>query len=181
MDEIASGKASGPLTKSEMDSKYGVGSWRASRRFLIFQPQHDKHRAIDNNLGSYVNEAAEVLESLQTSSFDKAIRVALRVSEASGAPMQDAWQLVLGAEDMDAAYRAVPVHHNHIPYCISALLCTKSKQVKFVSFNALLFGQTAAVNNFNRIPAFICAVAARVSACMVWHYFDDFGCVDFEA
>eukprot|EP00973_Karenia_brevis_P066169 9197216-Karenia_brevis.AAC.1 len=78
MEEIASGKASGPFSKSEMDSMHGKGRWRASRRFFVYQPQHDRHRAIDNNLGSYVNEAADVLESLQTSSFDKAVRVALR-------------------------------------------------------------------------------------------------------
>eukprot|EP00973_Karenia_brevis_P044774 6201213-Karenia_brevis.AAC.1 len=57
----------------------------------------------------------------------------------------------------------------------------ESRQGKFVSFHALLFGQTAAVNNFNRAPALVCAAASRIAGCMVLHYFGAFGCLDFEA
>ena len=45
---------------------------------------------------------------------------------------------------------------------------------------ALLFGQSAAVNGFNRVPALIASTACRLLASMTWHYFDDYAVLDVE-
>ena len=50
----------------------------------------------------------------------------------------------------------------------------------FGEARGLLFGLTGAVLNFNRVPAFITAVARRWLAIPVQHLFDDFRILDIQ-
>eukprot|EP00973_Karenia_brevis_P083436 11573385-Karenia_brevis.AAC.1 len=102
------------------------------------------------------------------------IRVLMNASKISGVELHSLPQYVLGCEDMEDAYRSVPNSVHSLPYCIYALYHTQKRSVQFVISYALLFGQASAVNNFNRLPAFMASLACRVLAVPVWNYFDDF-------
>ncbi len=41
-----------------------------------------------------------------------------------------------------------------------------------------LFGFSAAVANFNRLPELLTAAARRIGQCITWHYFDDLGTLE---
>ncbi len=41
-----------------------------------------------------------------------------------------------------------------------------------------LFGFSAAVANFNRLPELLTAAARRIGQCTTWHYFDDLGTLE---
>jgi hypothetical protein len=43
-----------------------------------------------------------------------------------------------------------------------------------------LFGLSAAVVNFNRLPELMTALGRRIGACPTWHFFDDQGTLDFR-
>ena len=51
--------------------------------------------------------------------------------------------------------------------------------VFFISYTHL-FGLSAAVVNFNRLPELMTAVCRRIGFCPSWHYFDDQGTLDFR-
>ena len=51
-----------------------------------------------------------------------------------------------------------------------------TNQLRFPGF----FGFAAAVNNFNRLPELLTAVARRIAACATWHYFDDTGTIQLR-
>ena len=55
----------------------------------------------------------------------------------------------------------------------------KTKKVEFYISYTHLFGLTAAVVNFNRLPELLTAVARRVGIAPSWHFFDDQGTLDF--
>ena len=56
----------------------------------------------------------------------------------------------------------------------------RSKQAEFYISYIHLFGLTAAVVNFNRLPELLTAVARRIGIAPSWHFFDDQGTLDFR-
>jgi len=179
--EIASGKADGFYNKRELDLVLGKGAWRASKRWLLWQETHQKYRAIDNCKTSSTNEMADQWESLVTPSHDLAVKIALRLCFLERKPLDQIAQLVLGCEDMENAYRSVPSHPEHYPYCVISIFHPVMQRTTFVIVYALLFGQTAAVNGFNRVPAFMSAITCRIFRAVCWHFFDDFAVVESQA
>eukprot|EP00973_Karenia_brevis_P006179 841637-Karenia_brevis.AAC.1 len=80
------------------------------------------------------------------------MRVISRLAVLKAKELETLPQLALGLEDMDDAYRSLPNHAKHLPYCVVSVYHTKYASVRFVVFMALLFGQASAVPNFNRVP-----------------------------
>ena len=88
--------------------------------------------------------------------------------------------MVLGCEDMENAYRSVPCLPEHYPFCVIGIFHPSRRCMVFAIEYALLFGQTAAVNNFNRVPAFLTALSCRIFKSACWHFFDDFAVIEAE-
>ena len=55
-----------------------------------------------------------------------------------------------------------------------------SMKVEFYSSYTHLFGLTAAVVNFNRLPELLTAAARRIGIAPSWLFFDDQGTLDFR-
>jgi hypothetical protein len=149
--EIAKGKATGPFSKREMDAMFGQKKWRGTRRRILYQEAQDKYRAIDNCKTSYTNKAADMWETLVTPAHDIAMKTAIRLAKVMGAPLKDIWQLVLGCEDMEDAYRSIPNRPSNLPFCVVAFL-DENGIMKFAVFQALLFGQAAALITLIAFP-----------------------------
>ena len=174
------GQSGGFFSKSKLDKKFDKGSWGESKRRLLRQSANEKWRAIDNARSSKNNAAADQWVTLTTPSLDLAMKVAIRLAEVCTCKLEDLWQLVMGAEDMENAYRSIPNAPEHLPYCVIAVYDPKQYCTKFMISWALLFGQSAALNGFNRVPALIASAACRLLASMTWHYFDDYAVLDVE-
>ena len=54
------------LYVEELDQKYGVGGWRASMRFALWQANHEFWQVIDNGKGSRKNDTLSTKETIHT-------------------------------------------------------------------------------------------------------------------
>eukprot|EP00439_Symbiodinium_sp_Y106_P049214 s186_g6.t1 len=84
--EIDKGFCSPPLTRAEVDKRFGHGGWRPLERFLIVQPD-GKQRVIDNAKRTGHNDHVQMLETIFTVSVDFiacAVRDVLNLLSADG-------------------------------------------------------------------------------------------------
>ena len=58
--------SSAPRTREEMDELFGIGQWRPMRRFVLWQSQHNKWRAIDDGHASGHNGAISNIVRVHT-------------------------------------------------------------------------------------------------------------------
>ena len=82
--------------------------------------------------------------------------------------------------DMRAAYKQIPVNEEDKCSSITCVWNPSSKQWVFGELLSLAFGQSLAVIGFNRVPAFLVAVARRFLAIPCIHFYDDFKVVDMD-
>ena len=86
----------------------------------------------------------------------------------------------LGADYLADAYHGIPNCPTQLGLCVVAIMNPESKIIQFQISFTHLFGLSAAVVNFNRLPELLTAVCRRIGACPTWHLFDDQGCLEFE-
>ena len=89
-------------------------------------------------------------------------------------------RIYLGADDLQDAYHGCPNDTNQLCFCVVPIMIPHSKQVEFYISYTHLFGLTAAVVNFNRLPEQLTAAARRIGIAPSWHLFDDQGTLDFR-
>ena len=87
--------------------------------------------------------------------------------------------VLLGADDLQDAYHGCPNAANQLCFCVVAIMNPLSSKVEFYISYTHLFGLTAAVVNFNRLPELLTAAARRIGIAPSWHFFDDQGTLDF--
>ena len=176
-------------SKKDMDRRFGVGRWRGIRRRAV--DQHGKIRAIDNCKKSGTNLAAWIDETIHTVPQDIAVLTliylcrTLSISHVELAARHPA----IGADDLEAAYRGVPNLPDHLRFAVVAVRHPggtpgrgqgrRAASVKFAVCAAHLFGMSAAVANFNRLPELLTAASRRLGASPTWHFFDDQGSLVF--
>ena len=180
VDEVQKGFAHEMCTEEDLDEIYGPGQWMPMERFMVRQPS-GKLRCIDNAKKFKLNKAADMLETLFIVGLDfipAIVKVILlAVAAIGGDPFTHA--LEIGLIDLVDAYRYVPVLPEHSRFSISAVWSPIGRKWLFLRLLGNAFGLTAAVQNFNRRPALLCAVARRTLGMAVASYFDDFGLIDF--
>lgn len=146
----------------------GREEWRCSMRFGVWQK--GKLRPCDNCRDSLHNAATTLFERLVTDTADFPARAAALFSELVGDAAS--FSMLLGTEDIEAAYRRVPCRHPQ--YTIFAQLDPSSGRVFFFRLQGFNFGLKSAVVQFNRIAHFICRASARLLPLCASHFFDDF-------
>ena len=180
VDEVQKGFAREMCTAEDLDEIYGPGQWMPMERFMVRQPS-GKLRCIDNAKKFKLNKATNMLETLFIVGLDfipAIVKVILIAAAAAGSdPVAHA--LEIGLIDLVDAYRYVPVLPEHSRFSISAVWSPLGRKWLFLRLLGNAFGLTAAVQNFNRRPALLCAVARRTLGMAVASYFDDFGLIDF--
>ena len=182
MDQVERGLLSEEMSKTDLDKKFGKGRWRAIRRRGL--QQGDKVRGIDNVRSSKTNMAAFLVDTITNSPHDIAVQIlswlfqgkkgTKSFKEAKG------MKVGLGADDLADAYHGIPNCPPKLGLCVVAIMNPSSKIIQFhISFTHL-FGLSAAVVNFNRLPELLTAVCRRIGAFPTWHCFDDQGCIEFD-
>ena len=153
---------SGPLTKQEPPNIFGKGRWRGIRRRGILQ--NDKVRGIDNARSSGTNFAAWLQDTIMTSPHDIAMQILCWMfsGEHGKQRFRDKSTLWVGlsADDLADAYHGVPNIPSQMNLRIVALRNPHSGVTEFYVSRTHLFGLSAAVVNFNRLPQFMTAVCS---------------------
>jgi hypothetical protein len=173
--ERDAGLCAGPFSLAELRSEYGSG-FRAMERFAV--SQSGKLRVCDNARSSGHNAATSTEESLTVPTASLPAAIALCFQEISAAKGEPPVDMVMGTDDLHAAYRMVP--NGQPAYSIAALWDPQTRAVTYYVLYGHCFGQMSAVLNFNRLPAFMCFVARAVFAACVAAYFDDYVVVEPE-
>eukprot|EP00971_Amphidinium_carterae_P285171 5660863-Amphidinium_carterae.1 len=146
------------------------------RRRPFWQRGAAKWRMIDNGRTSGHNEAAFMSETISTSSFDAPVQLLRRLRSIHGR-LADRFAPKMGSEDMEDAYRRIPVATVHRRFNVIALRPPQSEGcgLHFVPCHCMPFGLKSAVVNFNRTAELAVGALRRLCAILAWHCFDDTG------
>ena len=93
----------------------------------------------------------------------------------SFAKKQGLW-VGFSTNDFAEAYHGIPNLPNQLELCVVGLRNPETNRVEFYISYTHLFGLSAAVVNFNRLPERMAAACRRIGCCTTWHLFDDQGC-----
>ena len=189
--EIQKGWLGPCMDAKDLNRKYGVGQWRFIPRFLL--QQRDKERLIDDALRGGQNGNTHTCETIYTLTVDwlgevlSAMCLAIASEwgdlgpEASTAAVLEVlpewFQPVLGVDDLPDAYRGCPIHPDDQRGCIVAYWDPARQKWSFSESRAMLFGLSAAVLGFNRLPTLASAAMRRLFAVCAGAYFDDIASV----
>ena len=177
-DERRQNLIRGPFSRADLHRRFGEWKWRTMRRFGVVQgvkkDGSPKCRAIDNARASGGNDAAATHETITTISFafiTLCCRLVLAACLRLGIGML---AVLIGLEDMKAAYRQVP---NSQPwYSVFALMYKGS--TKYFYLPGLNFGFRASVLAFNSFPHLVVASTRVLLGTACDHYYDDYIIVD---
>ena len=176
--EACKGYIKGPLTRSELNTKFGKNMYRVMVRFGIEQCPDGKKkvRAIDNARTSLTNAVSHTHETIVCITFEVAATVSALVLEECTRLGIEMLDMAIGFEDLTAAYRFLPNSQiNFTVFCVwrfSDGRCQACPVFYYVPGHN--FGIASSVLNFNRFPKLMVAMARSLLALPVSQYFDDY-------
>ena len=172
IEERDAGFAEGPLEIAELDRMFGRGTWRASRRFAIWQK--GKLRVIDDDAENLGNAATSYTDKLATQSADFPAQCAAGYQREVGAGV-GGWSAALGTEDVQAFYRVVFVGTR--AYTVVIIVNPRTGRAAGFALWGFNFGKLAAVLYSNAVAVIGASSGRRLIGAVVDHYFDDFAVV----
>lgn len=87
----------------------------------------------------------------------------------------------MGSDDLADTYHGIRNWPEQLPFCAVTIRDPERNTTVFAISYDHLFGLAAAVNNFNRQPDLLTAIARRIGRFATWHYFDDQGTLNLCA
>ena len=171
--EVAAGHMHGYFSKEELDARFGVGAWRAIRRFGVWQ--NGKCRACDNCAESLHNLGTRMHESLRSEAADLPARVAGLFAahmelDGSGCELEG------GTDDIESAYRRIMCAWPQ--FTVVAIWHPVRRETVFMTLPGLNFGLKSAVVSFNRFPLVAVRLLRELFGWTGGSYFDDFVTVE---
>ena len=179
--EIESGVLRGWWTRKQMDSRWGRRKWRPLIRFATWQAGAGKWRLIDNGRSASHNWSLEADERIHTTSVRAGAAIARRMRKIAGRRLSGGLQPTGATQDMTRAFRQLGVREADRGLHIVTVWSEEEGAWVFGELDGLAFGLGAAVLEFNRVPALICAVARRWLGIPVVNFYDDFRISDILA
>ena len=170
--ELDKGLCDGPWEASDLDAMYGLGCWRAMRRFGV--EQNGDVRVCDDAAESLHNDSSNQRDKLRCQQADFPARAADRFAVHLGRGTRG-WSLLHGTDDVDSAYRRVLTATPG--YTVVAVWDPTVGRVRYITLPGFNFGLVSAVLFFNAVPSCIASAARRLLSLVTDHYFDDFDTV----
>ena len=177
----------GPFqNRGYFDKKFGAGRWRPLKRHTVHQ--HDKERPIDDGKAGRHNECSVLSEAIVNQHPDFPVAVVKfwfqemlrhkRLQDPSltadaciaSVPFLD---VVAGTEDLWKGYRQNHPIAEHMSVNIITFVHPETRRRVYAQLYGLPFGLASSVNQFNRTPQLLTAIARRVLLMVCGHYFDD--------
>jgi hypothetical protein len=182
--ESKAGFSGKPFQLAEFHRRYGQGTEQRCApmpRFCIAQgidpsTGTTKLRVIDDAKYSGANENTRTEETIFLPSFELPMFVGREIArqcKALDIPLPD---ITLGLEDVASAYRRIPVRdlaQSVIVFWHPASSTSKGF-IEFLESWGSTFGHVSSVLNWNRTAKLMSTIAARLLACIVDAYYDDF-------
>ena len=143
-------------------------------------------QGIDNARTSGTNFAAWLQDTIMTTPHDIGLQILCwlfngKDAEArSNAKYSYGLWVGLSADDLADAYHGVPNIPSQMNLCVVAMRNPHTRKTEFYIFKTHLFGLSAAVVNFIRLPEMMTAICRMAGFSPSWHFFDDQGTLDFE-
>ena len=190
MKEVELGHLFGPFSESEMTEFFGTDRWLYNPRFILYQGEERKVRAIDDCKRSGLNESfttvfklelydVDTLACLLAALADSLVRGAVEMDMDDGSVcktnvhpkvLDDHW---LGRTlDLSRAYKQLAIS----PESRAANVIGYWYEDKWLFFrsNVLPFGATAAVYSFNRVSRSLHHILCKLLWCPCTCFYDDF-------
>ena len=169
--EVKEGSMDGPHSADEIERAHG--------RFYNVVPSfglrqgcdeegNPKFRRIDDHSACLNNAAGTRLQRIEMASVDYLVVMLKAMSAFSTEP------LVVGTEDMRAAYRQVPVPDSQLRMTVTAVFNPHEGKANLFNLYGQPFGAAHAVPNFYRLAEWACRVLAKAFSLLLDHFFDDF-------
>ena len=148
--------------------------------------QNGKVRGIDNVRTPGTNFAAWLQDTIMTTPHDIGIQILCWLFNGKEAStrfdLKNTFALWVGlsADDLADAYHGIPNIPAQMNLCVVAMRNPHTGKTEFYISKLHLFGLSAAVVNFNRLPELMTAICRRTGHAPSLHFFDDQGTLDFE-
>ena len=172
--ETKDGLLGEPMTLEQIRARHGSRA-RPLPRFHVPKGT-ETVRCIDDGKISGSNEATRMPETIAPPTFELPAHVSALFSDSAKRRGVAPPELAIGLDDIFAAYRKVP--SSQPEFTTVAYWSVAHQRVEFTEVFGHPFGLLASVVNFHRVPTLLCAVARRVFAVPVDHFFDDYICVE---
>ena len=190
MKEVELGHLAGPYSESEITNFFGTDRWLFNPRFILYQGEDRKVRAIDDCKRSGLNESFTTVFKLELYDVDTlaCLLAAIADSLAKGtvefdmedgsACKVDVHPKVTGDDwlgrtlDLSRAYKQLAISPESRPMNIIGYWY-KDKWIFFRS-NVLPFGAVSAVYSFNRVSRSLHHIFCKLLWCPCTCFYDDF-------
>ena len=186
-EQIALGRLTGPFTKEELWSHlYGSGKPKRDSSGRVISPvcclrfgvqQDGKVRPCEDWKNNGQNAATSLAETVAPISFEEPALIAEAIfqhAQVAGIPPP---KLHIAVDDVSAGYNNLPTDREYV-------MCAWDDDVKaarFYTSRVMMFGSTASVNHFCRLPSLIERLGARLFGTLARAYVDDWVITDFVA
>ena len=186
-DQIAMNRLTGPFTREELwRHLYGSPAIKRAadgtivspvccRRFGV--PQDGKVRPCEDWRSSGQNAATSLAETIAPISFEEPALIAEAIFEQARTMGRTCPEIHIAVDDVAAGYNNLPADQEYV-------LCAWDDTVqaaRFYTSRVMVFGSTASVNHFCRLPALVERLCTRLFATLARAYIDDWVITDFVA
>lgn len=171
MKEVEQGTMEGPLSPSAVEERWGK-YYNVVPSFGL--QQGDKFRRIDDHSACLNNAAGTRTQRIEMATVDYVVVLIKSLAERVGT------RIHTSTEDMQGAYRQIPLCDSQIPLAITAVYSPVDKESKLFALYGQPFGAAHAVPNFYRVSEYLSRLVGRAYKLLLDHFFDDFFLVTQE-
>jgi len=169
--EVRQGSMDGPFNEEQIIAKHGR-FFNLVPSFGLAQGTNEKgepkFRRIDDHSASHNNLAATRTQKIPMAMVDYLL---VMITSMANHVSTD---LMVGTEDMQGAYRQVPLPDSQLSISITGVYNPDTKEVSLFEMFGQPFGAGHAVPNFYRVAEWLSRVIARGFNIVIDHFFDDF-------
>ena len=169
--EVRQGSMDGPFTEGEIIAKHGR-FFNLVPSFGLAQGTNEKgepkFRRIDDHSASHNNLAATRTQKIPMAMVDYLLVMITSMANHVST------NLVVGTEDMQGAYRQVPLPDSQLSISITGVYNPDTREVSLFEMFGQPFGAGHAVPNFHRVAEWLSRTIVRGFKIIIDHFFDDF-------
>jgi len=184
-EQVALGRITGPFTREGLwRHLYGTPALKRAADGTILSPvccrrfavqQEGKVRPCEDWKASGQNAATSLAETVAPISFEEPALVAEAIFQRATARSGSCPQLHIAVDDVAAGYNNLPTDQEYV-------MCAwddEANAARFYASRVMMFGSTASVNHFCRLPALVERLCTRLFATLARAYCDDWIITDF--
>ena len=176
--EVSQGTMGGPFTHEELIARHGA-YYNVVPSFGLAQGTTEsglpKYRRIDDHTAGHTNLAAFRTQKIEMAMVDYLVVMVKALYDQFHSGIE------IGTEDMQGAYRQVPLPDSQVSISITGVYNPTKDMVDLFEIYGQPFGAGHAVPNFYRVAEWAFRLVSRAYSILIDHFFDDFFYVERPA